>query len=80
MVPWKTSLIRLCLFDLTLSLPSAKKLNPQGHLLKTITGNFLTVRLPEAIADNSWGKQQANQKASKEKLRNEMSVRGFEMF
>lgn len=46
--PWKTSLARLSLFDLTQP-TQRENLFPHKHLSKTIIGNSLTLQLPEVM-------------------------------
>ena len=71
---WKTPSLfaKLSVFSLTQSFPREKGLFNKSILkIIKIAGNGLTLQCPEVV-DNRWGKQSANQKASKEKLESEM--------
>lgn len=60
MVPWKTIIRRLLLFDLTWRSTSVKSIFPRGIHQKTIRGRNVTPLMLETV-DNSGDEQLVNQ-------------------
>lgn len=59
--PLKTSLARMSLFDLTQSFSIVKSLFTRVCFSETVTGKYLTLKLPEVV-DKSWAKNRIAKK------------------